>query len=64
MGITINHYKDPYKTTNIMESKRVFSRGSYDLLQFHIEIDNMFAPFSCFDDSLKWYHSHMTFVLQ
>ncbi len=24
MGILINYYKDPYKTTSIMESKRVF----------------------------------------
>ena len=24
MGTIINHYKDPYQTTSIMESKRVF----------------------------------------
>ena len=24
MGNTINHYKDPYLTTSIMESKKVF----------------------------------------
>ena len=24
MGILINHYKDPYLTTSIMESERVF----------------------------------------
>ena len=24
MGIMISHYKDPYQTTSIMESKRVF----------------------------------------
>ena len=24
MGILINHYKDPYQTTGVIESKRVF----------------------------------------
>ena len=28
-GITINHYKDPYSTTNIMEGRRDISRGSF-----------------------------------
>ena len=28
MGIIVHHYKHPYKTTSIMESKRVFFRGS------------------------------------
>ena len=28
MGIIINHYKDPYLTTSIIESKAVFFRGS------------------------------------
>ena len=30
MGITIDHYKDPYWTKSIMESKACFFRGSLD----------------------------------
>ena len=29
IGIIINHYKDPYKPTSIMESSKRFFRGSY-----------------------------------
>ena len=28
VGNTIKHYQDPYQTTSIMESKRVFFRGT------------------------------------
>ncbi len=30
VGIIVKHYRDPYSTTSIMESKRVF-RGSNDV---------------------------------
>ena len=29
IGITINHYKDPYQPTSIMESNKGFFRGSF-----------------------------------
>ena len=34
IGIKINHYKDPYEATSIMESRKVFFRGSNESRQF------------------------------
>ena len=31
IGIIINHYKDPYQPTSIMESNKGFFRGSNDI---------------------------------
>ena len=31
-GITINHYKDPYQTTSIMESNKVFVVAHFQFL--------------------------------
>ena len=35
LGIIINHYKDPYYTTSIMESHKGFFRGSHELIELH-----------------------------
>ena len=36
MGIIINHYKDPYQPTSIMESRRVFF-----VVQMALKLDNL-----------------------
>ena len=38
MGIAIDYYKDPYKTTSIMESTSFFFRGSIIYIHIHIQV--------------------------
>ena len=64
IGIILSHYKDPYKPTSIMESNKVFFRGSPKHLKKHVLLEhpNTWDDFSSNDSFEKRHLSSFSFM--
>ena len=51
MGITINNYKDPYQTTSMMESKKVFFVVQLGVAPFSVIVTTRIITFLVDSDS-------------
>jgi len=51
MGITINNYKDPYQTTSMMESKKVFFVAQLGVAPFPVIVTTRIITFLVYWDS-------------